>query len=167
MAEEKETFFKENAELIVIAVLAVLILAIYGQTIGFGFINFDDNLYVYENPFVAGGLNWISIKWAFTVFHSANWHPLTWLSHQLDATLFGLNAGAHHATNIIFHLINSILAFVVFKKYTGCFWKSAIVAALFAVHPLHIESVAWISERKDVLSTMFWLLTMWTYAGYH
>lgn len=166
MAEEKETFFRQNSELIVFTVLTALVIFIYGQTVGFGFINLDDNLYVYENPYVLNGLNWIDIKWAFTQFHSANWHPLTWLSHQLDITLFGLNAGAQHATNIIFHLINSILAFVVFQKYTKSFWKSAVVAALFAVHPMHIESVAWISERKDVLSTMFWFLTMWAYLGY-
>ena len=166
MAESKETFFRQNSELIVITVLSVLVIFIYAQTVGFGFINFDDNQYVYENPFVASGLHWATIKWAFTEFHSANWHPLTWISHQLDATLFGLNAGGHHATNVIFHLINSILAFVVFNKYTNCFWKSAVVAALFAVHPMHVESVAWISERKDVLSTMFWFLTMWTYFGY-
>ncbi|CAN5861999.1 tetratricopeptide repeat protein [soil metagenome] len=160
MAEEKETFFRQNSELIV---LTVLVIFIYGQTVGFGFINFDDNQYVYENPFVINGLNWIGIKWAFTQFHSANWHPITWISHQLDATLFGLNAGAHHATNVVFHLINSILAFVVFHKYTKCFWKSAVLAALFAAHPMHVESVAWISERKDLLSTMFWFLTMWSY----
>ncbi len=166
MAEEKETFFRQNSELIVFTVLTALVIFIYGQTVGFGFINFDDNQYVYENPFVFSGLSWTTIKWAFSEFHSANWHPLTWLSHQLDATLFGLNAGAHHATNVIFHLINSILAFIVFQIYTKSFWKSAVIAALFAVHPMHVESVAWISERKDVLSTMFWLLTMWTYFGY-
>ena len=166
MAEEKETFFRQNSELITFTVLTALVIFIYAQTVGFGFINFDDNQYVYENPFVINGLNWIGLKWAFTQFHSANWHPVTWLSHQFDATLFGLNAGAHHATNVVFHLINSILAFVIFHKYTNCFWKSAIIAALFAVHPMHVESVAWISERKDLLSTMFWFLTMWTYFLY-
>ena len=147
-------------------VLCFLVIGIYSQTVGFAFINFDDNLYVYENPFVFSGLNQTTFKWAFTHFHSANWHPLTWISHQFDATFFGLNAGGHHATNVIFHLINSILAFVIFQKYTQSFWKSAIVAALFAVHPMHVESVAWISERKDVLSTMFWFLTMWAYFYY-
>ena len=166
MTESKETFFRQNSELIIITVLSILVIFIYAQTVGFGFINFDDNQYVYENPYVASGLHWATIKWAFTEFHSANWHPLTWISHQLDATLFGLNSGGHHATNVIFHLINSILAFVVFNKYTNCFWKSTIVAALFAIHPLHVESVAWISERKDVLSTIIWFLTMWTYYGY-
>jgi tetratricopeptide (TPR) repeat protein len=166
MSEENNNFFKTNRELIVFTVLSVLILAIYWQTTGFGFINLDDNLYVYENPAVLGGLNRDSVKWAFTAFHSANWHPLTWISHMLDAQLFGRDAGGHHAVNIVFHLVNSVLAFVVFRKMTGCFWKSAIVAALFAVHPAHVESVAWVSERKDVLSTLFWLLTMFAYLRY-
>lgn len=160
---EENNFFKTNRELIVFTVLTVLVLAIYWQTTGFGFINLDDNLYVYDNPAVLSGLNQASIKWAFSAFFSANWHPLTWLSHMLDVQLFGRNAGGHHAVNIVIHLINSVLAFVVFRKLTNCFWKSAIVAALFAVHPAHVESVAWVSERKDVLSTLFWLLTMWAY----
>jgi protein O-mannosyl-transferase len=161
-----ENFFKTNRELIVFTVLSVLVLAIYWQTTGFGFINLDDNLYVYENGAVLSGLNWNSVKWAFGAFYSANWHPLTWHSHMLDVQLFGGNAGGHHAVNIVLHLINSVLAFTVFRKMTGCFWKSAIVAALFAVHPAHVESVAWVSERKDVLSTLFWLLTMWAYLRY-
>ncbi len=160
---EENNFFKTNRELIVFTVLTVLVLAIYWQTTGFGFINLDDNLYVYENGAVLSGLNQASIKWAFTAFFSANWHPLTWLSHMLDVQLFGRSAGGHHAVNIVIHLINSVLAFVVFRKMTNCFWKSAIVAALFAVHPAHVESVAWVSERKDVLSTLFWLLTMFAY----
>lgn len=165
-SESNESFFRQNSEFVVITVLSILILLIYAQTVGFNFINFDDNLYVYENPFVTSGLNSTNIKWAFTQFHSANWHPLTWISHQLDVTIFGPKAGGHHATNVIIHLINSILAFAVFQKYTNCFYKSAIIAALFAVHPMHVESVAWISERKDVLSTMFWFLTMWAYFAY-
>ncbi len=101
-----------------------------------------------------------------STFYQANWHPLTWLSHFLDVSFFGLNSGAHHAVNMIFHLINSVLAFYLFQKMTGNFWRSAIVAALFAVHPAHVESVAWVAERKDVLSTMFWLLTMFAYVNY-
>ena len=159
----ENNFFKTNRELIVFTALAALVLVIYWQTIGFGFINLDDNLYVYDNAAVRGGLNWNTVRWAFTTFFSANWHPLTWLSHALDVQVFGIGAGGHHAVNIVFHIINSVLAFVVFRKMTGSFWKSAIVAALFAVHPAHVESVAWISERKDVLSTMFWLLTMLAY----
>ena len=156
-------FFEENRELFIAASFSILVLFIYGQAIRFEFINLDDNLYVYDNPAVKTGLSWETAKWAFVAFHSANWHPLTWLSHMLDVKMFGLIAGGHHAVNIIFHLINSVLAFAVFSKMTGCFWRSAIVAALFAVHPAHVESVAWISERKDVLSTMFWFLTIFAY----
>jgi tetratricopeptide (TPR) repeat protein len=166
MAENKSSFFQKNAELFVLVGLVLSCVAIFGQTVGFQFINFDDNFYVYENPFVLAGLSADSIKWALTAFHSANWHPLTWLSHMTDVTLFGRNPGAHHATNVIFHIFNSFLAFVVFRRMTGSFWKSATVAALFAVHPAHVESVAWISERKDVLSTLFWLLTMLAYFKY-
>ena len=162
----EQNFFKTNRELIVFTVLAALVLAIYWQTTKFGFINLDDNLYVYDNPIVLSGLNWNTVKWAFTAFYSANWHPLTWLSHALDVQMFGRNSGGHHAVNIVFHLINSALVFAVFRKMTGCFLKSAIVAALFAVHPAHVESVAWIAERKDVLSTLFWLLTMFAYLNY-
>ena len=161
-----DNFFKTNRELIVFTVLTVLVLAIYWQTTRFGFINLDDNLYVYENGAVMSGLSWNTVKWAFGAFFSANWHPLTWMSHMLDVQLFGGNPGGHHSVNIVFHLINSVLAFTVFRKMTGCFWKSAIVAALFAAHPAHVESVAWVSERKDVLSTMFWLLTMFAYLRY-
>jgi len=152
---------KTNA--IIIALLVAACLLVYLQVVSFDFINFDDNLYVYENPFVAGGLSAASLKWAFTAFHSANWHPLTWISHMLDASVFGPNAGGHHFVNVIFHAANSVLAFVVLKRYTGEIGMSALVAFLFAVHPAHVESVAWISERKDVLSTLFWLLTMLLY----
>jgi tetratricopeptide (TPR) repeat protein len=157
---------RRNERLIVIALLAAACLAIYSQTLWFDFINLDDNLYVYQNPVVASGLNAASIKWAFTTFHSANWHPLTWMSHMLDASLFGMRPGAQHFVNVIFHAANSILVYVVFARLTGDASKSAVVAFLFAVHPAHVESVAWISERKDVLSTMFWLLTMLAYERY-
>ncbi len=166
MSDTETGFFNQNKQLAIIMVLAAFVIAVYWQAVGFEFINFDDNIYVYENPFVTGGLNKEAVIWAFTKFYSANWHPLTWMSHQLDVTLFGLNAGSHHATNIILHLINTVLAFTVFSKLTGSFWKSAIVAMLFAIHPSHVESVAWIAERKDVLSTMFWFLTMWAYLAY-
>lgn len=166
MSENKSGFFQTNRQLIVYSALFVLVMAIYYQTIGFNFINLDDNLYVFNNPIVSSGLNKESLNWAFTKFYAANWHPVTWVSHLIDVELYGLNPGGHHATNIVFHLLNSILAFTVFKKMTGSFWKSAIVAALFAVHPTHVESVAWVSERKDVLSTMFWLLTMFVYLKY-
>lgn len=148
---------------IVVASLIAACLLIYGQVLWFEFINLDDNLYVYDNAFVTAGINLVSLKWAFTTFHSANWHPLTWISHMLDATIFGPRSGGHHFVNVLLHTANSVLAYFVFKRMTGCKWMSAIVAALFAVHPAHVESVAWVSERKDVLSTLFWLLTMLAY----
>jgi tetratricopeptide (TPR) repeat protein len=162
----KNSFLDEWAEPTVFAGLALACIFIYGQTIRFDFINLDDHSYVYLNEVVLSGVNSRSIAWAFTAFHSSNWHPLTWLSHALDVQLFGLNAGAHHAVNVVLHLSNACLAFIVFRSYTGALWKSAIVALLFAVHPAHVESVAWISERKDVLSTLFWLLTMLAYVRY-
>lgn len=161
-----KNFFQENREMIVFGVLAALVLAIYWQTTGFKFINLDDNQYVYDNPAVLAGLTKDGFRWAWTAVHSANWHPLTWLSHMADVSVFGVSPGGHHAVNIVLHLVNSILAFTVFRRLTGCYIKSAIVAALFAVHPAHVESVAWVAERKDVLSTLFWLLTMYAYAVY-
>lgn len=130
------------------------------------FINFDDNDYVVRNPHVNSGLNLEGVKWAFTTFHANNWHPITWLSHMADCEIYGLNAGGHHFTNLILHIINTLLLFLVFKWITGAVWESAFIAALFAIHPLHIESVAWIAERKDVLSAFFWILTIWAYAYY-
>lgn len=141
-------------------------LFIYLQVSSHEFISLDDDLYVVNNGAVHGGLSWSSVVWAFTTFHATNWHPLTWLSHALDCQLFGLQAGGHHVTNLVLHCLNSLLAFFVFRRLTNATWKSAFVAALFAVHPLHVESVAWIAERKDVLSTSFWLLGMFTYTRY-
>ena len=162
----KTNFFEANRELVVYVGLSLLVLAVYWQTTGFAFINLDDNLYVYDNPVVSSGINRQSIEWSLTAFHAANWHPLTWLSLALDVELFGPGPGGHHAVNVLLHLLNSILAFVVFRRLTGAFWRPAILAALFAAHPAHVESVAWVAERKDVLSTLFWLLTMWAYAAY-
>jgi tetratricopeptide (TPR) repeat protein len=130
------------------------------------FINFDDPSYVTTNAHVKAGITSESIKWAFTTGHSANWHPLTWMSHMLDVQLFGLNARWHHLTNLLFHIVNTVLLFFVFNRMTKEVWKSAFVAALFAVHPLHVESVAWVAERKDVLSTFFWMLTTAAYIHY-
>jgi protein O-mannosyl-transferase len=157
------SFFQTQKTLVASVVLAVLCLAIYAQTSGFDFINIDDRAYVYENRAVINGLYSKTLYWAFTAFYAGNWHPLTWISHILDFSLFGLNPNAYHAVNVFFHIINSILTLCVFHKLTDDFVKSSIVAALFAVHPAHVESVAWIAERKDVLSTMFWLLTMLAY----
>jgi Flp pilus assembly protein TadD len=139
---------------------------VYAQTARHGFVNFDDDHYVYENPHVRKGLTRESVAWAFTAVWSSNWHPLTWLSHMLDCELFGLKAGCHHLVNVFFHILNSLLLYLVLKGMTGAAWRSAMVAALFALHPLHVESVAWVSERKDVLSTLFFLLTLWAYGRY-
>lgn len=166
MTEKTAGFLDRYREPLVVSIIALAVLVIYAQTIRFDFINLDDNLYVFNNQTVLSGLNKESIRWAFTQFFAANWHPLTWLSHMLDVQLFGQNPGAHHAVNVILHLANSMLAFSVFRVITGSFWRSAIVAVLFAVHPAHVESVAWVAERKDVLSTFLWLLTMLAYAFY-
>ena len=149
--------------LFVAGVIALACLVIYFRTIFADFINLDDDAYVYENPFVLNGIGLKGLGWALTAFHSSNWHPLTWISHQLDATIFGSNAGGHHIANVLLHTANSLLIFALLKRLTGAFWRSALVAAIFAVHPVHVESVAWISERKDVLSTLFWLLSTFFY----
>lgn len=141
-------------------------MGIYAQVGEHSFTNFDDNIYVYENSVVKKGLTWHGIAWSFTTFHAANWHPITWLSHMADVSIFGLEAGWHHRINVLFHVLNTVILFLVFLRMTGALWQSAFVAALFAVHPLHVESVAWVAERKDVLSTFFWMLTMGAYARY-
>ena len=148
------------------AALVVGILVVYGQLVRFEFIGYDDTAYVTDNPHTQAGLTWAGIVWAFTTNHACNWHPLAWLSHMLDVQLFGLNAGAHHAVNVLFHAANSVLLFLVLRGMTRALWPSLFVAALFALHPLHVESVAWISERKDVLSAFFWMLTMGGYVHY-
>jgi Flp pilus assembly protein TadD len=146
--------------------LAGMSLVVFGQTIRHDFVNFDDDLYVYDTPAIQAGLTIKGVALAFISPHAGNWHPLTTLSHMLDCQLYALNAGGHHATNIILHTIAVLLLFGVLRKMTGAVWKSAIVAALFAVHPLHVESVAWVSERKDVLSAVFFMLTLFAYVRY-
>ena len=141
-------------------------LALYARVGGHPFIFFDDNRYVTENPTVKAGLTWQGVTWAFTTLHVSNWHPLTWLSHMLDVELFGVNPGPHHLVNVAFHGANAVLVFLVFLRMTGATWRSALVAALFAVHPTHVESVAWVAERKDVLSTFFGLLALLVHAGW-
>jgi tetratricopeptide (TPR) repeat protein len=166
MSETEKSFYETNKNLIVSLALTLVTLTIYAPALGFDFINIDDDIYITKNPFVSRGVNFNNFKWALAAFHASNWHPLTWLSHQLDASFFGLNAGGHHAVNVFFHIANSLLLFALIRKLTGAFWKSAIVAALFAVHPAHVESVAWVAERKDVLSTLLWLLSTWFYIRY-
>lgn len=154
------------AILLVCAGLVAVNLFIYLQTRTHPFINFDDAQYVVENPNVSGGLSISSLRWAFTSPHAGNWHPVTWISHMLDVELFGLDAGKHHLVNVVLHTVNSLLLFVALLLMTGAVWRSAFVAALFAVHPTHVESVAWIAERKDVLSAWFWLLALIAYWRY-
>jgi tetratricopeptide (TPR) repeat protein len=152
--------------ILICAFLAGATLAVYWQVLSSDFVNFDDTIYVTENEHVKTGFNWDNIKWAFAAGTVAYWHPLTWLSHTLDCQLYGLRPGLHHLTNLIIHIVNSLLLFLVFRQMTGAVWRSALVAALFALHPINVDSVAWIAERKNVLSTLFWLLTMWAYASY-
>ena len=146
--------------------LAILTLLLYWPVRNHDFLNYDDHLYVTENKTVQQGLTLEGVAWAFNAPHVSNWHPVTWLSHMLDCTLFGLDAGAHHVVNLLFHVANTVLLFLLFARLTGAVWPAALVAALFAWHPLHVESVAWVAERKDVLSTLFWLLTLGAYARY-
>ncbi len=146
--------------------LALVTLSVFWQVRSHEFISFDDNMYIYNNSQVTAGLTRGSIVWAFTTTHAFNWHPLTWMSHMLDCELYGLDAGGHHFTNVLFHIANAVLLLLVLNRMTGSLWSSAFVAAAFALHPLHVESVAWASERKDVISTFFWMLTMWAYVRY-
>jgi tetratricopeptide (TPR) repeat protein len=139
---------------------------VFGQTLRYDFVNYDDPRYVYQNPRITSGLNLAGVGWAFTHIHSENWHPLTTISHMLDCQLYGLKAGGHHFSNVLLHTIAVLLLFVVLQQMTGALWRSAFVAALFAVHPLHVESVAWVAERKDVLSAVFFMLTLLAYVHY-
>jgi len=148
------------------AALLASVLVVYGPTLGHDFINYDDFAYVVRNSQVQGGLTWPGIRWAFTSTYASNWHPLTWMSHMLDVQFFGLEPAGHHFTNLLFHALNTILLFLLLRKMTGALWRSAVAAALFALHPLHVESVAWVAERKDLLSTLFLILTLQAYTGY-
>jgi Flp pilus assembly protein TadD len=146
--------------------LAVITFAVFGRTAGFQFVNYDDNKYVYDNPVVERGLTLKGAAWAFTYGEIGHWHPLTWLSHMADCQVYGLWAGGHHLTNVALHTLAAMLLFLALREMTGSLWRSAFVAAVFAVHPLRAESVAWIAERKDVLSGVFFMLTLWVYARY-
>lgn len=146
--------------------LVLATVAVYGQVRDFAFVQYDDPLYVWRNSRLHAGLSLASLGWAFTDTSTGNWHPLTWISHLLDVELFGVDPGMHHVTNLILHCVNSLLLFLVLRRMTGARWPSAVAAFLFALHPLHVESVAWVSERKDVLSGLFCILTLLSYAGY-
>ena len=143
--------------------LALVTLAVYLPVLEARFVTFDDTSYLTDNPIVQAGLTWEGARWAFTQSHAANWHPLSWLSHMLDCQVYGLKPAGHHLTGLLFHTANTLLLFGLLRSMTGAFWRSAFVAALFALHPLHVESVAWVAERKDVLSTFFFLFTLLTY----
>ena len=148
------------------ALLLAMSFAIYFPVLDYQFVDLDDDLYVTDNLRVQRGLTWENFWWATTAVEAGFWHPLTWWSHMLDYRLFGLNPSGHHLTSLLLHLVNVLLLFWVLQELTGALWPSFFVAALFAVHPLNVESVAWIAERKNVLSMLFWLLTMWAYAVY-
>lgn len=157
---------KRRRTLLALAALVALNVLVFGPVVGFGFVDLDDPAYVTDNPNVSSGITWAGIVAAFTSATAANWHPVTMLSHMLDVQIYGLWAGGHHLTNVLLHIGNTLLLFGLIRRMTGAFGKSLFVAALFAVHPLHVESVAWVAERKDVLSTFFALLAIWTYVSY-
>jgi len=146
--------------------LFLITFAVFSTIIHHGFINYDDHLYITENDMVKKGLTLKGFVWAFTDISAGFWFPLTWLSHMLDCQIFGLNPGGHHFTSLLLHSINALILFYLLKKITGAFMPSLLAAFIFAVHPLHVEPVAWVSSRKDVLSTFFWILTMWSYTYY-
>ena len=148
------------------AVLLVLVFLVYVPVRQFQFTSLDDPQYVSANPIVQQGLTAEGVRWAFTFGSSFYWHPLTWLSHMLDVELFGMNPGPHHVMSVVLHTLSTVLLFLALRRMTGLAWRSAFVAALFAIHPLHVESVAWIAERKDVLSTFFLMAALYAYAAY-
>jgi tetratricopeptide (TPR) repeat protein len=152
--------------LLIILVLLLAVYGIYGQILGHEFNNYDDELYITRNSLVLDGLHWENIIAAFFDTHVGHWHPITWLSHMSDVELYGLRAGGHLLTNLLLHLLNTVLLFLLLERLSGALWRSFLVTCLFAVHPLHVESVAWAAQRKDLLSTCFLFLALWTYASY-
>ena len=151
---------------VVVLLLVGVVLIAYGTVWQFEFVNIDDDLYLRDYPQIQRGLSWDNVLWAMTAMEAAFWHPLTWLSHMLDTQLFGLNPAGHHVTNLLLHMANVLLLFALLQQMTGSVWCSAWVAALFALHPLNVESVAWVSQRKTLLSTLCWLLTLLAYVGH-
>jgi Flp pilus assembly protein TadD len=160
------SYLERFGPLIVCFVLAAIVLIVFGQTLRHEFVNYDDSEYVTGNPKVVRGLSLDGIQWAFTHPHGGNWHPLTSISHMLDCQLYGLEPGGHHLTNVLLHLLAAVFLFLALRQLTGTLWSSAAVAAIFAIHPLRVESVAWIAERKDLLSGVFFMLILWAYARY-
>ena len=166
LAGGSDTVSRRSAPALVIAVLILVTSAAYVQVRDHEFVDFDDNLYVTDNPHVREGLSGPGTLWALSAIVAGNWHPLTLLSHMLDCSLFGLDAGGHHLASVLLHVVDAVVLFLLLRRMTGNLWPGAFVAALFALHPLHVESVAWISERKDVLSTLMWLVTTWAYVSF-
>ena len=155
-------FIIKHRDILVCLFLIMATLAVYWQVQNYDFVNYDDDIYIYENRHVQEGLTLESITWAFSVSEKMfYWQPLAWLSHMLDCQLYGLKPGKHHLTNLIIHIANSLLLFMIFKWMTGAFWRSAFVAMLFAIHPINVDSVAWITERKNVLVPFFGCLPCW------
>src|ERR1700730_3036913 len=159
--------FQSAAErtLLLCLLLTVVVIVSYRPVTHNGFI-YDDIGYITSNPPVGAGLTWATVKWAFTTYQQANWHPLTWLSHALDCELFGLNPAGPHYVNVLLHAANAVLLFLLLQSATGFRWRSLMVAALFALHPMNVESVAWAAERKNVLSMLFFLLALYAYVWY-
>src|SRR5438034_7426773 len=156
----------KRPDLLILLGLAVMTFGIYAQVIGHQFITLDDGVYIKDNPMVNHGVTLAGLAWAFTTFYEGNWHPLTWIAHMIDSQLFDMNAGGHLLVNALIHAANTVLVFWFLLRTTRARWSSALVAAFFALHPLHVESVAWASERKDTLSTFFGLLSLIAYVRY-
>src|SRR5438270_6123606 len=165
-AIKRPSFGKLDLKVLLAIALACATLIAYYPVRHNDFIALDDPDYVTENADVQQGFKLKTVAWAFTTFHAANWHPVTWLSHIADCHLFGVNPAAHHLTSLFIHVINTVMLFLLLNRMTGALWRPALVAALFALHPLNVESVAWIAERKNVVSTFFFLLTIWSYITY-
>ncbi|MFV9644563.1 MAG: tetratricopeptide repeat protein [Desulfobacterales bacterium] len=163
---DKHKIFNIRYDILICLFLVIATLAAYWQVMNYPFVNFDDDSYILKNHFVQEGLTWEGILWAFSFKSLTFWHPMVWLSHMLDYHIYGLIPGMHHSVGLIFHIANSLLVFMALKQMTGALWRSAFVAALFALHPINVESVAWVAERKNVLSAFFWMLTMLTYISY-
>jgi protein O-mannosyl-transferase len=163
---EAAAFSSRRQNIMVCVLLAAAIFSVYFPVLRHPFLNYDDDVYVTSNPYVNTGLKWQNLKWASTALATGNWFPLTWVSHQLDCQIFGLYAGGHHLTNLLLHILNAVLLFWLLERATGARWRSAMVAALFALHPLNVESVAWVAERKNLLCTLFFLLTLAAYGWY-
>jgi len=166
LARESAGFSGKNGSAIICLLLTAVTFAIYFPVVRYPFVNYDDDVYIINNSHVNTGLNWQNLRWACTSMTAGNWHPVTWISHDLDSMLFGLHAGGHHLTSVALHILNALLLFLLLQRATGERWRSAMVGALFALHPLNVESVAWAAERKNLLCTLFFLLTLAAYGWY-